>query len=155
MIAGRLAWLFVASQAVVVPTNVPQLVYPPIAESARVTGDVVVAVVVRPDGSVASAEVESGLPLLRDAALNAARQARYECRNCTSAGAPYSLVFRFHIVSRDALKPASGLIFDADGGATVHVIGTVGYWYEGAVFARPRARARSPKCVWLWKCGWS
>ena len=148
-----IACLVLASQAVVVPTRVPQLVYPPIAQSAAVRGDVVVKVVVRPDGSVASAAVESGAPLLREAALKAAQQAEYECRGCTDPGTPYSLVFAFRIVGRDEPKPATGLTFDREGRAMVSVVGEVGYWWEGAVFSRVAARARSRKCLWLWRCG--
>ena len=149
-----IACLLLVSQAVVVPTSVPQPVYPPIAESARVTGNVVVKVVVRPDGGVASATVESGAPLLREVALNAAQQAQYECRGCTEPGTPLSLVFTFRIFGRDEPKPATGLTFDREGGATVNVVGEVGYWWEGAVFTQFAARrVRSPKCLWLWRCG--
>lgn len=151
--SSQIVWLLLASQAGVGPTSVPQPVYPAIAESARVTGDVAVALMVRPDGSVASAEVQSGPPLLRDAALKAAREATYECRGCTESGTPYTLVFRFQLVPRQDPRPPSGLVRDPDGRATVYVVGTVGYWYEGAVFARTRSRARALKCLWLWKCG--
>jgi TonB family protein len=148
-----IACLLLVSRAVVVPISVPQPVYPPIAESARVTGDVVVTVVVRPDGGVASAAVESGAPLLREVALKAAQQAQYECRGCTEPGTPLSLVFTFRIFGRDEPKPATGLAFDQQGGATVNVVGEVGYWWEGAVFSQIVARVRSPKCLWLWRCG--
>ena len=46
----------------------------------------------------------------------------------------------------------SGL-FAPEGGATVNVVSEVRYWWEGAVFAQIAARIRSPKCLWLWKCG--
>jgi TonB family protein len=142
-----LAWLLLASQAVVVPTTVPQPVYPPIAISARVMGDVVITVLVRPDGSVASAAVESGAPLLREVALKAAQQAHYECRGCTESGTPYSLVFMFRLFARDEPTPAIGLAFDRAGGAAVNVVGAVGFAAEGAVFSRINERVRSPKCL--------
>ena len=144
---------FLAGQRAVVPTAVPQPVYPPIAVSAMVRGDVVVNVVVRPDGSVVSAAVESGAPLLRDVAPQAAQQAEYECRGCTEVGTPYSLVFTFRVVGRDEPKPATGLTFDREGRATVNVVGVIGYWWEGVVFSETQPRARSPKCLWLWRCG--
>src|SRR5687767_8458679 len=103
-----IAGLLFPSQAVVVPTSVPQPVYPPIASSARVTGDVVVNVVVRPDGSVASAAVASGASLLREVALKAAQQAQYECRRCTEPATPYSLVFTFRLFGGDGPTPATG-----------------------------------------------
>lgn len=47
--------------------------YPPLAKTARVTGAVVVEVTVDEDGKVISARAISGHPLLKDAAVNAAR----------------------------------------------------------------------------------
>ncbi len=48
--------------------------YPPIAKAARASGAVSVQVEISEDGRVTSATVISGHPLLRDAALQAARQ---------------------------------------------------------------------------------
>jgi TonB family protein len=47
--------------------------YPPLAKTARISGAVVVEVTVGEDGSVISARAVSGHPLLKDAAVNAAR----------------------------------------------------------------------------------
>ncbi|MEN3332297.1 MAG: periplasmic protein TonB [Blastocatellia bacterium] len=47
--------------------------YPPLAKTARVSGAVVVEVTVDEDGKVISARAVSGHPLLKDAAVNAAR----------------------------------------------------------------------------------
>jgi protein TonB len=55
----------------------PQPVYPPAAKAARVGGTVAVAVVVGESGAVESAEATSGPELLRDAAVEAARAARF------------------------------------------------------------------------------
>jgi TonB family protein len=52
-------------------------IYPPLARSARITGDVLVDVVVNEQGNVISATATSGHPLLRDAAVAAARQWRF------------------------------------------------------------------------------
>jgi protein TonB len=52
-------------------------VYPQIAIAAGVKGDVVVEVTVSEEGQVISAHVLSGPPLLRDAALQAARGWRF------------------------------------------------------------------------------
>lgn len=148
-----IACLVLASQAVVVPISVPPPVYPGIAESALVSGDVVVKVVVRPDGSVASTAVESGPSLLRDVALKAAGLAKYECRGCF-ASTPYSLKFRFELVERNATKRATGLTFDREHSATVNVVGVAHSVWEGTVWAQAATpRVRSPKCLWLWRCG--
>jgi TonB family protein len=48
--------------------------YPPVAKAARASGAVQVQVLVGEDGQVVSADVVSGHPLLREAALTAARQ---------------------------------------------------------------------------------
>jgi protein TonB len=55
----------------------PQPAYPPIAKAARAQGTVVVQIVVGEDGRVMSASAVSGHPLLQQAAVSAARQARF------------------------------------------------------------------------------
>lgn len=57
--------------------SLPQPPYPPIARAARAQGTVVVQVVVDEDGKVIAATAITGHPLLRQAAVNAARQARF------------------------------------------------------------------------------
>jgi protein TonB len=52
--------------------------YPPIAKAARAAGAVQVQVTIGEDGRVIEASVVSGHPLLRDAALQAARQWRFK-----------------------------------------------------------------------------
>ncbi|MFN0112682.1 MAG: energy transducer TonB [Blastocatellia bacterium] len=52
----------------------PAPAYPPIAKAARAAGAVQVQVTISEDGRVIDAQVVSGHPLLRDAALQAARQ---------------------------------------------------------------------------------
>lgn len=55
----------------------PPAVYPPAAKAARVSGTVAVEVEVDEDGNVAKAEAVSGPVLLREAAEDAAREARF------------------------------------------------------------------------------
>jgi protein TonB len=52
-------------------------VYPPIAQSARVQGIVIIEATIGPDGSVRDAKVLRGQPLLNEAALEAVRQWKY------------------------------------------------------------------------------
>jgi protein TonB len=52
--------------------------YPPLAKAARVSGAVVVEVIINEDGGVVSARAVSGHPLLRDPAVNAARGWRFK-----------------------------------------------------------------------------
>lgn len=53
-------------------------VYPPLAQQARVQGEVVIDAVIETDGRVAEMQVISGHPLLIQAALDAVRRWRYE-----------------------------------------------------------------------------
>jgi protein TonB len=55
----------------------PQPAYPPIAKAARAAGTVTVQIVVDESGRVISASAVSGHPLLQQAAVAAARQARF------------------------------------------------------------------------------
>jgi protein TonB len=55
----------------------PQPAYPPIAKAARASGQVTVQILVDESGRVVSASAVSGHPLLQQAAVAAARQARF------------------------------------------------------------------------------
>jgi TonB family protein len=55
----------------------PQPSYPPIAKAANASGTVVVQVLIDEDGKVVQAHAVSGHPLLRNAAEEAARNARF------------------------------------------------------------------------------
>jgi len=55
----------------------PQPAYPPIAKAARASGTVTVQIVVDESGRVISASAVSGHPLLQQAAVSAARNARF------------------------------------------------------------------------------
>jgi protein TonB len=52
--------------------------YPPEAGRARIEGTVVLMAVIGKDGSVQDVRVESGLPILAQAAIDAVRQWRYK-----------------------------------------------------------------------------
>ncbi len=97
--------------------------YPPLSRQARIAGEVRVNVHVRPDGSVASAEILSGHPMLAPEAVENARQSQYECHGCTSE-TEYVVTYTFGLI--DDLK-----LYDK---------------FEN----RP---ARTGKCLYLWKCG--
>lgn len=57
--------------------TLPHPVYPAIARSARASGMVVVQVIIDEEGNVISARAVSGHPLLQQAAVNAAQQAKF------------------------------------------------------------------------------
>jgi protein TonB len=54
----------------------PQPAYPPIAKAAKASGTVTVQVLIDEEGNVVSAKAVSGHPLLRQAAVDAAYQAK-------------------------------------------------------------------------------
>ena len=110
------------SEVVLVKLSPP--LYPPLARQARIMGDVRVYVHVRKDGSVESAELFSGHPMLAPTALESARKSRFECRGCGDEVSSYPMTYTFGFL---------------DDGKSKEV-----------VTERP---ARSAKCLFLWKCG--
>jgi TonB family protein len=58
-------------------TFLPKPLYPPAARAVRASGPVTVQVTLETDGSVSSASAVSGHPLLRSAAVQAAKQSRF------------------------------------------------------------------------------
>ena len=72
-------------------------IYPPVARQAHITGDVDLMIAVEKDGTVKSAVVVSGPPLLRSVALESAQHAQFECRRCSKEINPYRLVYTFQI----------------------------------------------------------
>jgi TonB family protein len=97
-------------------------VYPPLARQARISGDLVLRVGVRPDGSVASAEVTSGHPMLKQAALESARKSTFVCQECKESATYYLITYTF------------GLRIDAgctDGGTFVRAAKCLYLWKCG------------------------
>jgi TonB family protein len=107
----------------VVLTKLVPPVYPPLARQAQIAGDVMVRVLIRQDGSVESAEVVSGHPMLKQAALDSAQKSVYERRGCSDPVASYFLNYTFGFSDRGCRE-----------------------------FVNER-RVRSAKCVYLWRCG--
>jgi TonB family protein len=80
-------------------TNRVEPVYPPLAKAARVSGAVVVEVTLDEEGNVISARALSGHPLLKDAAVAAARDWRF--KPTTLTGVPVRVIgtitFNFYL----------------------------------------------------------
>jgi TonB family protein len=108
----------------VVLNNVYLPVYPPLARQARIMGDVKILVGVRQDGSVASAEVVSGHPMLKQAALESAQKSTFLCRECKDEVTLFTVTYTF------------GTRVDSDG-----------------LDCSSAIRLRAAKCLGLWKCG--
>lgn len=100
-------------------------VYPPLARQARISGDVVLEIDVRPNGTVASARPITGHPMLVPAAIESATRSTFVCQDCKGSTAQYSLTYTFG--------------FRVDPGASC---------VDGGCYVRAR------KCLYLWKCQW-
>ena len=73
--------------------------YPPEAQSARVTGVVIMDIVIGPDGRVVEAEVVRSIPLLDDAALVAVTQREYRPTLLNGVAVPIAttVTMNFHL----------------------------------------------------------
>jgi TonB family protein len=140
----------VTSKADVAIVNFFNPVYPPLARSARVTGDVVLEVGIHKDGSIESVSVVSGHPLLTQAALDSAQHSQFECRGCKDDVTPTSLSYSFQLVA--------GPDFPCPEGNGLQVIRSQN---RVSVVAEPGVvhpyfasmPVPSAKCLYLWACG--
>jgi TonB family protein len=125
--------------------------YPPLAWQARITGEVQIKLEIRKDGSIASAAVASGHPMLADAALNSAKQSRFECRDCQDDQNQYILVYSFQIAA------SPGWPCPENGGAprVVQAGSRVTVTRDPAMIDPyfSNISVRSAKCLYLWRCG--
>jgi protein TonB len=76
----------------------PMPVYPPAAKEARVSGMVTVQVEVDEDGNVAKAEAVTGPEMLREAAEDAARAARFSPTRLSGQPVRVSGLITYHFV---------------------------------------------------------
>ena len=86
-----------AQQTGVVLVKLSPPVYPPLARQARIMGDVEIQLSIRKDGSVESAALLSGHPMLAPGALASAKQSQFECKDCSDEVTSYTLTYAFHI----------------------------------------------------------
>jgi TonB family protein len=140
-------------------TKLSDPTYPRLALQARIAGDVDLMLTIRRDGSVESAVVVSGHPLLRQAALDSAQKSQFECRVCGEAGTSYALKYEFQIVPRD---PPRGLKDcetqeekqpPAELDVSRHQVTVVSWGIWTCDPAGRILKIRSAKCLYLWRCG--
>lgn len=127
--------------------------YPPLASQANITGDVELKLGIRKDRSVESAVVMTGHPMLAKAALDSARQSRFECPGCTEQVTSYSLTYSFQLVAGPEF-PCSQIhqhVTQSENHVTVTGEPHLVHPYFSSI------RVRSAKCLYLWNCGsqWS
>lgn len=136
-------------------------VYPQIARTAHVFGEVHVILGVHRDGTIESATVISGPPLLRLAALNSAQGSQFECRGCESAVTKYLIVYTFQLGPDPGCEvtkrtpQASGKeqsypqVIQSENHVTV-----IDLPVELCDPPAEIGKVRSMKCLFLWKCGY-
>jgi hypothetical protein len=135
----------------VILTTLSPPMYPALARQASIQGDVSVTVLVRPDGTAKSAVV-SGSPLLSPAASSSALKSLFECRGCTQIATPYAMVYTFELAANSAQGPHNNneeAVTQSQNHVTVvaEPLGII-----CAYTSTLRIRARSAKCLYLWKC---
>jgi TonB family protein len=135
--------------------------YPRIALAARITGEVELTLEIREDGTVQSASVVSGPPLLRQAALDSAQRSQFECRKCGETDTSLRLVYTFELAESENPCPATER--DSDNVQSrqlppmviqsqnhVTLVDQTVYICDPASRI---AKVRSIKCFFLWRCG--
>jgi hypothetical protein len=147
------------SETGMIPVKLLAPTYPPLARVAHVTGDVDLMLGVRQDGSIDSAVVVSGHPLLSSAALDSAQRATFECRKCTQGVNPYRLVYTFQLEGTGTCAPTVSNPKSAQQGRTYPQVTDaqhrVTVTAEILCIVDPASyrRSRSLKCLYLWRCG--
>jgi len=146
----------------VVLTELSRPSYPPLARQTRISGDVDLMLSIREDGSLESAVVISGHPLLAQTALDSAKHTRFECRKCSET-VTSRLVYTFQLEENSSCtptkdgpkesKPAEQISRVTQSLNYVTVIDQTACIYGGPMGARDSRKVRSAKCLYLWRCG--
>lgn len=82
--------------------------YPPLAVTTNTAGDVIVAITVNKHGDVTKAEIVTGHPLLRHAAIEAAKRWKF---SVAAEERQVQLTFSFRIVPRETPEGAMTAMF--------------------------------------------
>jgi hypothetical protein len=140
-------------------------VYPPLALRAMIGGDVTVKVSLLPDGTVESVTRINGHPILVQAAVDSTRQSTFQCVQCGNSGNAESLIYSFEqSPNKPDLCCCSGHSAASENTST-HVSQSGNHITITAPpscvcpdactekWAEEHSRFRSPKCLYLWKCG--
>ncbi len=142
---------------VVVKLTAP--IYLPLARATHIAGDVEVKLSIRQDGSLDSAVVVSGHPLLRAAALDSAQHTQFECRKCSESTTSSRLVYTFRIEGECECEPVVSRPKTSEPEKTypqitnatnrVTVTALVVCICDPAIQI---TKVRSLKCLYLWRC---
>lgn len=136
--------------------------YPPLARQTRISGSVDLMLRIRQDGSIESAAVVSGHPLLAQTALDSAQHSRFECRKCSETVTSLRLVYTFQLVvpkdccavTEDGLKKSES---SEQIPRVTQSLNHVTLVDQTVCFCDPAPdieyKVRSAKCLYLWRCG--
>jgi len=146
-------------------------VYPPLARQAGITGDVIVKVSLRADGTVESVTPVSGHPMLVQAAVRSAEQSKFECVTCAS-GSTQSLTYSFELspekpepddcsenrplsTPSDPVSTPSDIRILQSANHVTLIVARLRISPDACTvkWAEEHSHFRSPKCLYLWKCG--
>ncbi len=131
-------------------SKLPPTIYPPIALAAHVSGDVTLMIALRGDGTLDSVEVVSGPPMLRQAAVDSAKQTQFKCVTCDGAITTFQLIYRFDLGPSITCDPPDSSYPRVTQSANIVMIAAQPFGT-----CDPMAtRVRSARCFFLWKCGW-
>ena len=129
--------------------------YPPLARQARIEGEVDLMLAILKDGTVESAVVVSGHPMLTQSALDSAQRSQFLCGGFCEAVTSYALRYKFQITARGYPKDCDTT--EKQPPAEVDLAGhqvTVSAWAMEICDPSSRIlKVRSAKCLYLWKCG--
>jgi len=145
-----------SSQPQIAIANASPITYPPPALAARVSGDVNLAVDLRADGTVSHVTVVSGPQMLLAVAVESARKSTFACSGCTASGAKFHLTYSFRLGPPigcsvgEADKSIPRFTYTSD----VVTIEAQPHTVCDPAAEITRVRARSPFCLFLWRCGW-
>ena len=135
--------------------------YPRVARAAHVFGDVHLRLMIRKDGTVESADVVDGPPMLRLASIAGAKNVSFDCTMCTEQSTPYELTMRFQITPTippencDEAMP-QGCQVEVDSLEHVVTVSTPEIWTCDPLVAPAIVlhRVRAARCMYLWRCEW-
>jgi len=141
-------------------TKLHDPIYPPLARTARISGDVKLTLSIKRNGTVESVNLVGGHPMLQQAAIVSAEQSQFECEGC-SESTFYSMVYTFQLGPTIYCETTGGASKDIQPEASFpRVTQTRNYVI---LFDRPvgtcdvatdlHRGVRSAKCLYLWRCG--
>lgn len=140
-----------------------QPVYPPLARQAAITGIVDVVVTVDGSGAIKSVEVISGHALLKDAALQSASHSRFACETCGHNSATYRMQYTFNLSKGESCSCSDRVAVSVASSEQqadaeqfqpqARVVATAQQFCICDDAAEISAKVRSPKCLYLWRCG--